>query len=161
MDIFHSVISTCIHLLVADLESACEPALNAMSKMPWSTVRTVGDQSNYVNSLVSHWMNNVPVVRDHLAGYRKYFTQFCVKFVNAFVPKFTSSLLKCKPISAEGAEQLLLDTHSLKTALLGLPLIGSQVSGNGNAESFGVLLDVLWLRWTGEPSKLLFCIQLV
>jgi len=29
----HSVISTCIQLLVQDLEMACEPALAAMSKV--------------------------------------------------------------------------------------------------------------------------------
>jgi len=65
----------------------------------------------------------VPRVRDCLAASRKYFTQFCVKFVSSFIPKFISSLYKCKPVSTVGAEQLLLDTHSLKTVLIDLPNI--------------------------------------
>ncbi|KAM7399407.1 hypothetical protein PAMP_018680 [Pampus punctatissimus] len=46
---------------------------------------------------------------------------------NSFIPKFINHLFRCKPISMVGAEQLLLDTHSLKTVLLDLPSIGSQV----------------------------------
>uniref|UniRef100_A0A8C7RDG6 VPS53 subunit of GARP complex n=1 Tax=Oncorhynchus mykiss TaxID=8022 RepID=A0A8C7RDG6_ONCMY len=45
----------------------------------------------------------------------------------SFIPKFINHLFRCKPISMVGAEQLLLDTHSLKTVLLDLPSIGSQV----------------------------------
>lgn len=37
--------------------------------------------------------------------------------------KYISTLLKCKGISKLGAQQLLLDTQSLKTALLDLPSI--------------------------------------
>ena len=40
----------------------------------------------------------IPLVRDNLASSRKYFTQFCVKFVNAFIPKFLHHVYKCKPI---------------------------------------------------------------
>ncbi|XP_073171677.1 vacuolar protein sorting-associated protein 53 homolog isoform X3 [Lepidochelys kempii] len=48
-------------------------------------------------------------------------------FSISFIPKFINHLFKCKPISMVGAEQLLLDTHSLKMVLLDLPSIGSQV----------------------------------
>lgn len=34
----YSVISNCIQLLVQDLETACEPALTAMSKVNFSTL---------------------------------------------------------------------------------------------------------------------------
>lgn len=47
---------------------------------------------------------------------------------SVFIPKFVNSLYKCKPIGTVGAEQLLLDTHSLKTVLLDLPSIGSKVN---------------------------------
>ncbi|XP_064648939.1 vacuolar protein sorting-associated protein 53 homolog isoform X2 [Lineus longissimus] len=127
MDMFHSVISNCIQLLVQDLEGACEPPLTAMSKLQWQNVESVGDQSNYVTAVISHLKQNLPYIRDNLASSRKYFTQFCHKFANSFIPKFINSLYKCKPISTVGAEQLLLDTHSLKTVLLDLPSLGSQV----------------------------------
>uniref|UniRef100_A0A8C3LA60 Vacuolar protein sorting-associated protein 53 homolog n=1 Tax=Chrysolophus pictus TaxID=9089 RepID=A0A8C3LA60_CHRPC len=127
LDSFSSVISNSIQLLVQDLDAACDPALTAMSKMQWQNVEHVGDQSPYVTSVILHIKQNVPIIRDNLASTRKYFTQFCIKFANSFIPKFINHLFKCKPISMVGAEQLLLDTHSLKMVLLDLPSIGSQV----------------------------------
>ncbi|XP_007935623.1 vacuolar protein sorting-associated protein 53 homolog [Orycteropus afer afer] len=127
MDTFSTVISSSIQLLVQDLDGACDPALTAMSKMQWQNVEHVGDQSPYVTSVILHIKQNVPIIRDNLASTRKYFTQFCIKFANSFIPKFITHLFKCKPISMVGAEQLLLDTHSLKMVLLDLPSIGSQV----------------------------------
>ncbi|XP_077397974.1 vacuolar protein sorting-associated protein 53 homolog isoform X2 [Festucalex cinctus] len=127
MDTFSTVISNSIQLLVQDLDAACDPALTAMSKMPWQSVEHVGDQSPYVTSIIMHIKQNVPIIRDNLASTRKYFTQFCIKFTNSFIPKFINHLFRCKPISMVGAEQLLLDAHSLKTVLLDLPSIGSQV----------------------------------
>lgn len=126
-DIYHGVIANCIQLLVQDLEAACEPALTAMGKIQWASVETVGDQSSYVTAITSHLRQTLPLLRDHLSSSRKYFTQFCVKFVNSFIPKFINHLFKCKPISPIGAEQLLLDTHMLKTVLLDLPSLGSQI----------------------------------
>ena len=43
-DVYHSVINSCIQLLVQDLETGCEPSLIAMIKMMWSHVESVGDQ---------------------------------------------------------------------------------------------------------------------
>ncbi|KAK6192338.1 hypothetical protein SNE40_003822 [Patella caerulea] len=128
LDIFHNVISNCIHLLVQDLETACEPALSAMTKMPWSTIEAVGDQSGYITAITSHLKQNIPIIRDNLSSSRKYFTQFSVKFANSFIPKFVNTLYRCRTHSTVAAEQLLLDTHSLKTVLLDLPSLGSQVA---------------------------------
>lgn len=74
------VISSCIQLLVQDLETACEPALTYMNKVNWSVVESVGDQSSYVTAITTHIKTTLPVVRDNLASARKYFTQFCIKF---------------------------------------------------------------------------------
>ncbi|XP_043858525.1 LOW QUALITY PROTEIN: vacuolar protein sorting-associated protein 53 homolog [Dromiciops gliroides] len=127
MDTFSTVISNSIQLLVQDLDAACDPALTAMSKIAVQNVEHVGDQSPYVTSVILHIKQNVPSIRDNLALHTKVFTQFCIKFANSFIPKFINHLFKCKPISMVGAEQLLLDTHSLKMVLLDLPSIGSQV----------------------------------
>ncbi|CAH2084295.1 unnamed protein product [Euphydryas editha] len=126
-DLFHKMISNCIQLLVQDLEMACEPALQAMTKISWLHFDNVGDQSSYVTQIIMHLKNTVPNLRDNLASSRKYFTQFCIRFANSFIPKFIQNIYKCKPISTVGSEQLLLDTHMLKTALLELPSIGSDV----------------------------------
>uniref|UniRef100_A0A8C2KFE8 VPS53 subunit of GARP complex n=1 Tax=Cyprinus carpio TaxID=7962 RepID=A0A8C2KFE8_CYPCA len=83
MDTFSTVISNSIQLLVQDLDAACDPALTAMSKMPWQSVEHVGDQSPYVTSVIMHIKQNVPIIRDNLASTRKYFTQFCIKFTKS------------------------------------------------------------------------------
>ncbi|CAG9794296.1 unnamed protein product [Diatraea saccharalis] len=126
-DLFHKMINNCIQMLVQDLELACEPALQAMTKISWLSFDNVGDQSSYVTQIIMHLKNTVPYLRDNLASSRKYFTQFCIRFANSFIPKFIQNIYKCKPISTVGSEQLLLDTHMLKTALLELPSIGSEV----------------------------------
>ncbi|XP_033212020.1 vacuolar protein sorting-associated protein 53 homolog isoform X2 [Belonocnema kinseyi] len=126
-DIFHNVISNCIQLLVQDLELACESSLTTMIKMQWSSIESVGDQSGYVSNIVAHLRQTIPVIRDRLASCRKYFTQLCVKFASSFIPKLVQQLYKCKPLNTVGAEQLLLDVHMLKTALLELPSTGCQV----------------------------------
>lgn len=128
IDAFHSVIKCAIEILVHDVENVCEPALTAMTKLQWFNVESVGDQSAYITSICNHLKNNVPIIRENLAASRKYFTQFCIKLVSSFTPRFIAAMLKCKPIGEIGAEQLLLDTHSLKTLLLDLPSIGSQVA---------------------------------
>lgn len=124
-DMFHSVTTNCIQVLVQDLDAACEPAIQAMTKMSWSNVENVGDESRYVISIKSHLRALVPRIRDYLTNTRKYFSQLCLKFVGSFIPKFTNCLFRCKPLNVTGAEQLLLDTHALKTELLNLPSIDS------------------------------------
>lgn len=52
---------------------------------------------------------------------------------SSFIPKFIQHIYKCKPVNTVGAEQLLLDTHSLKTELLDLPSLGSQVQRSAPA----------------------------
>uniref|UniRef100_A0A1B0CVH7 Vacuolar protein sorting-associated protein 53 homolog n=2 Tax=Lutzomyia longipalpis TaxID=7200 RepID=A0A1B0CVH7_LUTLO len=132
-DVYHRIISNCIQYLVQDLETGCEPALIVMSKIQWQTISNVGDQSTFVNSIISHFKQTIPTIRDNLATSRKYYIQFCHKFVNSFIPKYINHLYKCRLTSVQdsnvlGCEQLLLDTHSLKTVLLDLPSIGSQVN---------------------------------
>ncbi|XP_065355875.1 vacuolar protein sorting-associated protein 53 homolog [Calliphora vicina] len=133
-DVFHRIISNCIQLLVQDLEAGCEPSLQTMSKVQWQTINNVGDQSAFISSICANFKQTVPILRDNLSSSRKYFTQFCHKFVNVFIPKFINVLYKCKLTLSDGSnnvlgcEQLLLDTHSLKTALVDLPSIGSSVN---------------------------------
>lgn len=133
-DSFHRVISHCIQLLVQDVENLCESSLSVMTKIQWQNISNVGDQSAYVNSIISHFKQTIPTIRENLVSSRKYYTQFCHKFISSFIPKFINNLYKCRPISIDGvgnilgSEQLLLDIHSLKTVLLELPTIESQVN---------------------------------
>ena len=110
-NIYIGVITSCIQLLVQELESACEPHLSQMAKMSWASVESVGDQSAYVSSIVNVAKQIIPVVRDNLEASIKNFKQFCAKFANNFIPKFLQYLYRCKPLSTVGAEQLLLGTY--------------------------------------------------
>lgn len=47
----------------------------------WGAVEIVSDQSVFVTALIKHIEEQVPIVRDNLSSARKYFTQFCIKFV--------------------------------------------------------------------------------
>lgn len=51
-----------------------------LSQVQWSSVEVVGDQSNYVNTIIAHLRQTIPTIRDRLSSCRKYFTQLCVKF---------------------------------------------------------------------------------
>ncbi|KOB76421.1 putative late golgi protein sorting complex subunit vps53 [Operophtera brumata] len=126
-DLFHALIADCIQLLVRDLELGCAPALAAMARVAWLALTAVGDQSPYVTQIALHLRSAIPPLRDSLASSRKYFTQVCIRFASSFIPKFIQNVYKCKPVSTAGAEQLLLDAHMLKTALLELPSLGSAV----------------------------------
>lgn len=142
-DIFHNVISNCIQLLVQDLEAVNESALTAMTKVQWSSIEVVGDQSNYVNTIVAHLRQTIPTIRDRLLSCRKYFIQLCTNFAISFSVKLVQQLYKCKPLSAVGAEQLLLDVHMLKTALLDLPSTGYQVQRKAPATYTKVVVKVM------------------
>uniref|UniRef100_A0A914WH53 Vacuolar protein sorting-associated protein 53 homolog n=1 Tax=Plectus sambesii TaxID=2011161 RepID=A0A914WH53_9BILA len=127
-DLFYTISSSALTTLATDLEIGCDAALQTMTKINWSTIENVGDESAYVASIRNHLKINVPLLRDFLADRRKYFGHLCLKFATTFMSKYGGTLFRCRPISVSGAEQLLLDTHALKTFLLNLPSVESAVS---------------------------------
>ena len=133
-------------------------ALFSFPQVNWATLDSVGDQSAYTTSITSHLAGTVPVVRDLLASSRKYFTNYCLKFVNGFIPRYVNQIYKCKPVSTVGAEQLLLDTHSLKTVLLQLPSLGSAVTRKPTPSftksvSHGMVKAEMVLKLVMAPSE--------
>ncbi|CAJ0942568.1 unnamed protein product, partial [Mesorhabditis belari] len=124
---FYNLANSAIVILVADVEGACDAAIQAMTKTNWMGVDAVGDESPFIGSIRTHLKQGVPVIRDLLSDRRKYFAHFCLKLATQLSHKFVGSIFRCRPISMHGAEQLLLDTHALKTFLLTLPSIESQV----------------------------------
>ena len=63
-------------------------SLSLCLQVNWATLDTVGDQSAYTTAITSHVTNTCPVVRDLLQNSRKYFTNYCLKFVNTFIPRY-------------------------------------------------------------------------
>ncbi|KAI9263263.1 Vps53-like protein [Phascolomyces articulosus] len=120
---FMSAISLCIDSAVRSIEACCEPHLQQMIKLPWSVLDTVGDQSEYVSQLQDVVKRYVTVIGRTIAN-KRYFRTFGDRFVESFLSKYTLYIFRCKHISEIGAEQMLLDTHALKTLLLDIPLMG-------------------------------------
>ncbi|CAG8566118.1 2862_t:CDS:10 [Paraglomus occultum] len=121
---FLTVISTALRILVRGVELSCEPALSSMSRIPWGTLDSVGDQSEYISQLQTILNQYMVLINENISSPR-YFRSFCDKFVDSFFCQIINNLAKCKPISTYGAEQMLLDIHSLKTTLLTLPMMSS------------------------------------
>ena len=74
-----SVSGTGIKALVRGIENSIEPAFTTMLKKPWGTVESVGDQSDYVNTIATTLQFSVGAVKQHFAS-NKYFRTFCDKF---------------------------------------------------------------------------------
>lgn len=120
-DVFHGIIRSSVQLLVSDFEAVCEASLTGMTKTNWPTVGTPVAASPYVVSMATELQKRVPFVRDNLSEAIKYFSLLCTSFAEVIVPRIVSNLFKCKHVSQGGAEQLLLDTHTMKKVLLELP----------------------------------------
>ncbi|VIO91687.1 Uncharacterized protein BM_BM5594 [Brugia malayi] len=128
MELFYSISNSALSVLVQDVESSCDAALQTMVKKNWHGVESVGDESLYVSSIRSHLRSSVPPIRDFFVDRRKYFAYFCLKLATQLVNKFLGALFRCRPVGVTGAEQLLLDTHALKTFLLSLPTVESSIN---------------------------------
>ncbi len=98
-----------------------------MMRKSWGNIENVGDQSEYVSMVASSLTNSITLMRPILQT-GKYFKVFCEKLADSFLEKFESSIFKCRPISEVGAEQMLLDTHALKTILIKMINFGSDQS---------------------------------
>ncbi|KAI9478178.1 MAG: hypothetical protein EXX96DRAFT_482902 [Benjaminiella poitrasii] len=121
---FMRTISICIDSIVKTLEQSIDSQMVQMARLSWGTMDTVGDQSDYVSQLIDIVKKNVTVVGRIIAN-KRYFRTFHDRFAEVLISKFLIQIFKCKPISEIGAEQLLLDTHSIKTLLLDIPSMGS------------------------------------
>ncbi|CAG8578254.1 11332_t:CDS:10 [Diversispora eburnea] len=122
---FRNVVTSSIKSLIRGIESCYEPSLVAMTKIQWSNLDSVGDQSEYVTLFHVTLRSNVVNIHKDITNNR-YFRTFCDRFVESFVSKLINNLSKCKPISEVGAEQMLLDTYALKTSLLEMPTMGME-----------------------------------
>lgn len=78
-----------------------------------------------MSSLTATFHQLFPVIRENLHELPAQYYAFCLRFATAFIAKFIANLYRCKPLSHGGAEQLLLDSHTLKRTLLELPEYGA------------------------------------
>ncbi|KAF5179694.1 Vacuolar protein sorting-associated protein 53 a [Thalictrum thalictroides] len=125
-DEFSVVITKALITLVNGLETKFDAEMAAMTRVPWGTLESVGDQSEYVNAINSILSTSIPVLGSLLTPI--YFQFFLDKLAASLAPRFYQNIYKCKHIPETGAQQMLLDTQAIKTILLDIPALGRQQS---------------------------------
>lgn len=133
-DEFSAVITKALVTLVHGLETKFDAEMAAMTRIPWGTLESVGDQSEYINSINMILTSSIPVLGRLLSPI--YFQFFLDKLASSLGPRFYLNIFKCKHISETGAQQMLLDTQAMKTILLDVPPLGRQTSGASNYSKF-------------------------
>ncbi|KAG9004635.1 Vacuolar protein sorting-associated protein 53 [Tulasnella sp. 427] len=119
-DLFVSVISSCIAVLLRELEAACEPAFASMIKVQWGAVDTVSGESPYVSDLVKSVDSVLEVIRSHIEQ-KKYLRNFYDKAASLLITRFTNALVKSRPLKDVGAQQVMIDLQGVKACLLRFP----------------------------------------
>ncbi|KAI0316499.1 Vps53-like protein [Amylostereum chailletii] len=115
-----SAASTSIVVLIREVESACEPALNTLTRTSWINHEQVTGPSSFVNDLV-HALEQVTDSVRPLVESKKYLRNFFDKTASTIMARFTNAIVRSRPLKENGAEQLLIDLSALKTCLLKLP----------------------------------------
>ncbi|KAM0789531.1 hypothetical protein ACM66B_000346 [Microbotryomycetes sp. NB124-2] len=118
-DTFSTTISAALLAIVRELELTIEAPFNQMLKSPWKEAEFVSSESAYVAELTRDIVTVVGVVRDSVEQ-KKYVRSVCDKVVGLVLAKFTQTVVRCRPISQTGAEQILLDLQAVKTCLMHL-----------------------------------------
>ncbi|KAL3139007.1 hypothetical protein ABBQ32_005811 [Trebouxia sp. C0010 RCD-2024] len=134
-DQFQAVTTACLNVLILAVETRLDVALQQMTRMPWATLETVGDQSEFVN-VFSKVVGQVGP-RIGAALTTNYFRFFCDKLANSFTPRFYEYIFRCRKIGEAGSQQLLLDTQAIKALLLELPSAGKSKGEEGAAGPAG------------------------
>ncbi|TRM70028.1 Vps53-like protein [Schizophyllum amplum] len=119
-DLFVSVISAAIAILLHELEVGAEPGFLAMTRTSWASLQQVTGPSLYTSQLVTATEQAVGAVKP-LVEQKRYLRNFFDKAASLILAKFTNALVKSRPIKETGAEQLLIDLQVLKAHLLKLP----------------------------------------
>ncbi|KAJ0603347.1 putative vacuolar protein sorting-associated protein [Helianthus annuus] len=133
-DEFTAVITKALVTLVHGVETKADIEMAAMTRVPWGTLESVGDQSEYVNNINIILTGSVPTLGSLLSPV--YFQFFLDKLASSLGPRFYLNIFKCKQISETGAQQMLLDTQAVKTILLDIPSLGRQTSGAAGYAKF-------------------------
>ncbi|CAH2036373.1 unnamed protein product [Thlaspi arvense] len=115
-DVYSSVITKGLLTLVRRLETKFDTKMEDMTRVPWGTLESVGDHSEYVDEINTILNNSIPVVGKLLTPV--YFQIFLDKLASSLGLRFYANICRCKPISETGAQQMLLDTQVMEKNFL-------------------------------------------
>ncbi|CAE5959840.1 unnamed protein product [Arabidopsis arenosa] len=133
-DEFSAVITKALVTLVLGFETKFDTEMAAMTRVPWSTLESVGDQSGYVNGINTILSGSIPVLGKLLTPV--YFQFFLDKLASSLGPRFYANIFRCKQLSETGAQQMLLDTQAVKSILLEIPSLARQTSTAASYSKF-------------------------
>jgi len=135
------VMSRANEALVQSVSCSLDEAFGKMTRTNWAAFgQDVGDHSPYVGDILEKLPKQFGPVADHLS--KIHYRIFCDKFVQSFVARFVAEIYKCRKISEQGAQQLLLDTALIKTTLLEVPVVAGGVKQMQTAYSNYVLREM-------------------
>ncbi|KAG6853779.1 hypothetical protein C0991_001490 [Blastosporella zonata] len=116
----HSVVSAAIVIQLRELETACDAAFATMARTTWTATNQVSGQSAYAGDLVSAAKQVIETVKP-LVEQKKYLRNLFDKACSLMLAKFTTAIVKSRPLKEIGAEQLLIDLQQVKSYLLKMP----------------------------------------
>ncbi|KAL1860841.1 Vacuolar protein sorting-associated protein 53 [Paecilomyces lecythidis] len=118
-DSFMGLASAAVRGLVRKVEVELEPCWREMRNTPWTRLEGVSDQSSYVGELMTRIKTRAEEILQFLHKHQ-YARAFADHLVELISNAFLSNIFQCRPVSETGAEQMLLDSYTLKTGLSSL-----------------------------------------
>lgn len=118
-DSFMGIASAAVRILVRRVEVDLEPCWREMRNLNWTKMENVIDQSSYVGDLQSSLKDRAGTILEMLHK-QQYARAFADNLVELLASTYLINLVHCRPLSEVGAEQMLLDLHSLRQTLLHL-----------------------------------------
>lgn len=127
---FMDLVAFGLKVLVFGVLDRLDSSFRTMFNMNWGAFTQVGEESAYLHTISAVLVEVIPNVRNSLSS--SYFNNFCTRLATEILQKFQDVILRQKRITELATQQLLLDTYSMKTMVMQLPIIQNPATGNGN-----------------------------
>ncbi|KAI0563101.1 vacuolar protein sorting-associated protein 53 A [Gracilaria domingensis] len=116
---FSAVAAKGVQSIVSLIDEDLEIDLKAMSSQNWATWPEVGDTSTWAQSMSAKL---TAAANDLVKSLEKHHFRFLLeKLAVSFLSRYRKHIYACELMNNFGAQQILLDSSTLKSTLLGLP----------------------------------------
>ena len=143
LEILNSVVSNSVIHLLGALEYSLESSFGQISRISWSTFgrktnnnsnpsQQVTNSSEFVLNLTKVTKDFSTIVRNSLEQ-RKYYRSFLDKATAMIVTRLIRTIVKSRPITSLGSEQLLLDLQTLRQNFLEIGNLSRESSTSTSA----------------------------
>lgn len=116
-DAFMGIASAAVRALVRSVEVVLEPSWREMRNTAWSKIESCSDQSSYTSSLQSR-IKEASASTLAMLHKPQYARAFADNLVELLASTYLANITQCRPISESAAEQMLLDTHAIRSTLM-------------------------------------------